>query len=357
MIGILGGSGAVGRSAAAVLASAGAGPIRIGGRNGDATAAVARVVGGEARAVDVTDPSALAGFVSGCRVVVNCAGPSRRLGAVVAAAAAEAGADLVDAGGGGATSASGSRRVALTHAGALPGLSGLLPRWLAAREFDAVRELTLYVAVRDRFTSVGAEDYLDGVLSPETVPGGCWCSGRVVPDPVGRTRVTLPHMDDAWASPYVDDEARSVAAALALERGRWYAVSRSTRLAGAVARARGLDRVAAVEELCLATALDAAGREPSVLVVLAARGTLAGRDIDRTAVVRSGGIAELTGAVTAVAARQVLAGTVPPGAHRAADVLDPLCAVDDLSGPPIGLDIAVRDHVADTFAAVEEGAL
>lgn len=219
MIGILGGSGAVGRSAAAVLASAGAGPIRIGGRNGDATAAVARVVGGEARAVDVTDPSALAGFVSGCRVVVNCAGPSRRLGAVVAAAAAEAGADLVDAGGGGATSASGSRRVALTHAGALPGLSGLLPRWLAAREFDAVRELTLYVAVRDRFTSVGAEDYLDGVLSPETVPGGCWCSGRVVPDPVGRTRVTLPHMDDAWASPYVDDEARSVAAALALSVG------------------------------------------------------------------------------------------------------------------------------------------
>jgi saccharopine dehydrogenase-like NADP-dependent oxidoreductase len=137
MIGLLGGTGAVGRTAAERIAAWRLGPLRIGARDLDRTRALAAELPGPAEAVsvDLGDPDTLAAFCAGCRIVVNCAGPSYHVLDTVARAALAAGADYVDIGGElAATDALGQAppgRTAIFSAGVMPGLSGLLPRLLA----------------------------------------------------------------------------------------------------------------------------------------------------------------------------------------------------------------------------------
>ncbi|MET8388557.1 saccharopine dehydrogenase NADP-binding domain-containing protein [Streptosporangium canum] len=130
VIAVLGCYGAVGGSVVRRLREAGAGPLRLGGRDldrvraligtgsggpagaeaatgGAVTGAAVTDVGGmearagadEAVAVDLRDAAALAAFCEGCHVVVNCAGPSSRILDTVARAALTAGAHYVDVAG------------------------------------------------------------------------------------------------------------------------------------------------------------------------------------------------------------------------------------------------------------------
>ncbi|MFD8533833.1 saccharopine dehydrogenase NADP-binding domain-containing protein [Streptosporangium canum] len=130
VIAVLGCYGAVGGSVVRRLREAGAGPLRLGGRDLDRVRALigtgaggpagaeaatggavtgaavtdvggmeARAVADEAVAVDLRDAAALAAFCEGCHVVVNCAGPSSRILDTVARAALAAGAHYVDVAG------------------------------------------------------------------------------------------------------------------------------------------------------------------------------------------------------------------------------------------------------------------
>ncbi|MFI9362719.1 saccharopine dehydrogenase NADP-binding domain-containing protein [Kitasatospora sp. NPDC053057] len=357
MIGVIGGYGAVGEQAARLLGSWGAGPLRIGGRDlrqaQHTTAALPGAV--EAVAVDVEDATSLAAFVRGCEVVVNCAGPSHRISARVARAALAAGAHHVDAGGDGLPSDT-AGRCAVFAAGALPGFSGLLPRWLAAQEFDTVHALTVYAGVLDRFTATGAEDYLHGVLGGANEPLAAWRDGsRRSAALTRRSTVTLPCFPrEVSAFPYLDAEGEHVARDLSLIHGSWYTVLDGGHLTAALDAARALPMDGAVAGLCRATALDAAGRTPYVVMLAQLDGTAAGRTTTRTAVVRAPGIAQLTGATAAAATVAVLNGEVPAGAHHAATVLDPSATVTRLREV---LDLTIHQIAIDQLTVIEEGAL
>ncbi|MGW3369513.1 saccharopine dehydrogenase NADP-binding domain-containing protein [Streptosporangium canum] len=130
VIAVLGCYGAVGGAVVRRLREAGAGPLRLGGRDLDRVRALigtgsggpagaeaatggavpgaavpdaggmeARAGADEAVAVDLRDAAALAAFCEGCHVVVNCAGPSSRILDTVARAALAAGAHYVDVAG------------------------------------------------------------------------------------------------------------------------------------------------------------------------------------------------------------------------------------------------------------------
>uniref|UniRef100_UPI0004CC23E1 saccharopine dehydrogenase NADP-binding domain-containing protein n=1 Tax=Streptomyces exfoliatus TaxID=1905 RepID=UPI0004CC23E1 len=78
LIGIIGGYGAVGRSAARSLAAQGRFRLRLGGREGGAARPCAPRLAApaEAMAVDAGDARSLGRFSQGCRTVLNCAGPA-----------------------------------------------------------------------------------------------------------------------------------------------------------------------------------------------------------------------------------------------------------------------------------------
>lgn len=362
MICVLGASGAVGAAAAAALTGAGAGPLRLVGRDEERLAAVAGAVGAaEIRPADVLDPKALAAALNGCDLLVNCAGPARTLSRPVAAAAADAGLNLVDAGQTDTPAPVAPGCTAVSGAGALPGLSGLLPR-LAARGLGSVSNLSVYVAVRDRFTRAGAVDYLDGVLGAETVPGAEWVSGAVVTAERARAVVSLPGLTDAAALAYVDSEARRVASALAVGRGSWYSVHADSTVADTVAAARGMPFSEAVEAVRRASVLDAAGRDPYVRYWVEASGRLGAHTDDptpavRTVTVRAGAIGTLTGTVAAAAACEVHAGRVARGAHHASDALDADAVIARLLAGPSRPTVQSTSHPLAALAVDEEGAL
>ena len=345
MIGVLGGYGAVGSVALRQLASWGIGPLRIGGRDGDRAAGLAADLTGaiEVSTVDVTDAGSLARFCDGCAVVLNCAGPARHLGDRAARAAVAAGAGFVDAAGDDSLHAAlanlGTARPVVLSAGMMPGLTGLLPRYLAGpygREQLAATRLTGYVGGRDRFTATAALDYLavDGYGEPLAA----WRDGA------RRSRVLVPldgvrppsFPEPVTAAPYLAGETERLARRLGLGEVHWYSVFAGTRVLGAL---RGTGGPA---QLCRAAELDLFGHEPYQHLVI----ELSGR-IDAALVLRGTGASALTGAAAAIATRAVHAGEVPGGVHHAAEVLDPAASAGLLRGSPAVRELTVAEYVEE----------
>ncbi|RFA28580.1 hypothetical protein CAI21_12015 [Alkalilimnicola ehrlichii] len=354
MIGVVGGYGAVGRYAARLLAAQGSEPLRLGGRDPEAARRRlgAALPEAEWTAVDIEDAESLRTFIRGCRVVVNCAGPSHRTASRVARAAQAAGVHYVDAGSDPTLAARAGEAIgtaAVFAAGALPGLSGLLPRWLACG-FDAVSELTAYTGVLDRFTAAGAEDYLAGVLGEDNAALAAWRAGAPCPGALSRlSAVTLPFFPRPLTLlPYLDAEAKAVARHLSLVDGRWYIALDGERLPAALTAAAGLDRAAAVEHVCRASALDAAGRRPYASLLLQLSGRIDGTPATRTVRVQAAGIAPLTGAMAAAVTVALLRGEVPAGVRPAAALPNPAPVIDVLSAAD-GCDVAVFDSSIETL--------
>ncbi|MFV2175674.1 saccharopine dehydrogenase NADP-binding domain-containing protein [Actinomadura sp. LOL_016] len=365
MIGLIGASGAVGGHAARLLSRHGKADLRLGVRRPEAVAPIAADLPGgvEVVRVDVTEEASLAAFARDCAVVANCAGPAQHLAEAAALTAWRAGADYVDAGGDATTAervarggAGGADRRAVFAAGAWPGLSGLLPRWLAAREFTAVHTLTAYIGVRDRFTATAAADYLDGVLDGASEPLAAWRQGprsRVLTRLIDEALPFFP--EDVSAFPYLDHEGEQVARALDLTRADWYSVLPGT-WGVALDSARTRPRGDAVADLCRAADLDAAGHPASTTMLTQLDGEVDGVARTRTGLLQGPGVSELTGAVTAVATLAVLGGAVAPGATCAATALDPPAAVTWLGAAGVCRVTVLETSVAE-LRAVEEGAL
>ncbi|MFG2603296.1 saccharopine dehydrogenase NADP-binding domain-containing protein [Streptomyces sp. NPDC048514] len=372
---VLGGYGAVGAVAARELATAHPeARLRIGGRRFDEATRCADHLGGHAEpyAVDLTDPDSLTAFCAGSHVVVNCAGPSYRVLDTVARAALAAGADYVDAGGDepvhrALTDRDPARqgRAAVLTAGMMPGLTGMLPRWLAAQGVDEPERLLAYVGTMDRLTPAGAGDYLLSLGGAYGEAQSAWRGGaRVLRVLQPLTDTELPFFPGTVSAyPYLSYEAERLARDLGLATVDWYNVfdggSRMLktlgRLQGAMTGQSALEPAA--HELIEAAGLDLFGRDPYQLFALELTGRSAGRTATRALVLRGTDTYELTGAVAAAAAGALLAGRVPAGVHYAAEVLDADAVVERLGQLAAVTSLDLFDRPLAEACATEEGEL
>ncbi|ROO59767.1 saccharopine dehydrogenase-like protein [Micromonospora sp. Llam0] len=378
MIGVLGASGSVGQGAVEHLYRLGVGPLRLGARSGDPLRRVAAGLPGadvETVEVDVRDPVALASFCAGTLVVVNCAGPTYELKETVAAAALAASAHCVDVAGDDpvyealtGTGAPEHDRTVLLSAGTLPGLSSLLPRWLAATEFDDVDTLTAWVGGVEHCSPVVAVDMMLSLRSGGAAgaaygeANAAWRGGAV------RSRALRPAEDatvpqfagSVAVQPFLSAETRRLARTMRLRDVDWLNVYpgpqvRTLLAALPAAASVGADEADLARRMIRAADLDLAGRSPYYQMVFTMGGTRGGVPAERTAVLRVDSSYRLTGLVGALAAVAVLGGDVAPGVYFAADVLDPAATVDALRGS--GESLAVRLVDGDTADDTEEGAL
>ncbi|MEY9910944.1 hypothetical protein ABIA35_007195 [Catenulispora sp. MAP12-49] len=355
-VGLIGGYGAVGRAAAAQLAAWGRGPVLVAGRD----AARADVV------LDLDDGDALAAFCDQVEVTVNCAGPSYRVLDRVARAALAAGSHYVDPGGDDPVhdllaEVDTVAKTVVLSAGMLPGLTGLLPRALAVGTGAALTSLTGYVGGRDRFTAVAAADYLASLHNGFGRPNQAWRAGRRSEQTLSPLfDVDLPHFPDAAAAhPYLSTEMERLARRLRISDLTFYNVFLGKHLLAALAEPAGDKNDGSddgIDRLTAAADLDLLGRDPHQRLVF----HLDARDGTRAALVLSGhGASELTGATVALAACAVLDGAVPSGVHFAADVLDPLWAVERLRTAAAVQAIEIYETVAgpQDASGFEEGEL
>ncbi|GAA4203989.1 saccharopine dehydrogenase NADP-binding domain-containing protein [Streptosporangium oxazolinicum] len=360
VIGVLGASGAVGRAAVRELRDLGHGALRLGGRRTDALRAVAGqelAGGGDVVRADAADAASLAAFVRGCDVVLNCAGPTYRLRATVASAALAAGAHCVDVAGDDPAAedllADGDParegRTVILSAGALPGLSAILPRWLARQDLDGVLDgvsaLTAHCGGLEPCSPTVAVDLMLSLTA-----GGA--NGAAYGEPLAavrggrRTSRALRAVEDAEipgfpgrvaVQPFLSGESERLATLLGLERVDWFNVHPGPQvrallnlLPGRLAAGADLGELAT--RLILAADLDLAGRTPYYVLGFQLTGTSAGRPARRRLTVRTASSYRLTAAVGALAVDAIVRASVPPGVHFACDVLDPGTVVDRLRG-------------------------
>lgn len=364
-IGVLGGYGAVGSAVVRLLAARFDGIVRVGGRDGKrAEAAADALAAGEAVEVDLWEDAALAAFCRDCAIVVHAGGPSYQVADRVARSAFAAGADYVDAGGDLPLyeRLAGTERRALVTAGMMPGLSGLLPRWLARRT-GPVRRLEAYVGVLDRLTPAGAVDYLLSLGGRDAESQAVWQDGRrVTRSAAPQVDVRLPFFPGVVSAfPYLGYEPERLARQLAIPDVRWYSVfdggaammATLSRLQGAMS-GEG-DLTAAAAQLAEAAELDMFGREPYQRMVFTAHP--ADGSAPATLVAGSRDTSVLTGTVCGLAALQVLSGAVAPGCAFAAEALNAETLVADLRATDALSVFEVLTNAAEPDEAAEEGVL
>ncbi|TMR24784.1 hypothetical protein ETD86_03340 [Nonomuraea turkmeniaca] len=356
LVGVIGATGTAGRAAVAALTDLtlwdAAGPpprLRLGSRKREAADRLAGQAGHGAQAaqVDITDEASLRSFSQGCDVVLTCAGPSFVFGDRVARAVLSAGADFADVSGYDPVHARLSAldppafgRTAVLSAGIYPGLSTLLPRWLARQGFDKPTALTVHLGGLEAAPEGSAADLVlslrDGAVWGSSGSGmAAWRDGRradhvlrAVPD------TELPFYPDRVSlQPFLSREAERLATDLGLVTLDWYNVFAGSQTRMAFTRMRTgqpateTELAEATQAVMRASMLDLSGREPYYLMVYRMDGLAGGVPVTRTAVLRTRDTYQVTGMVGALAVRTLLAGTLPPGAHYAGDALDPETAV------------------------------
>ncbi|MEW2354053.1 saccharopine dehydrogenase NADP-binding domain-containing protein [Spirillospora sp. NPDC029432] len=348
-VGVLGGSGTVGRIAVERLAGWEVGSLRVGGRDLDRAAEACTAATGvpaEPFRVDLDDDAALRDFCAGCDIVINCAGPSYRVLDRVARAALAGGAHYVDAAGdlvaidaltaGGATGL--DHHAAVFSAGLMPGLSGLLPRLLAVD--GPLARLDVYVGGA---AAIGPLSAVDALLTRGPRFGtalAAWRDGQIVPGALKPLRsVALPGFRDrvhAW--PFLSTEMSRLAAELGVDELRNYTVYVTEAIPEALARAWADDEAALDAHVpavvaAAGTDLAAAGPYYAMLFQTVPRDPAPGRA--RRLLLRTPDSYALSGVVAALTARELHEGTIPPGAHPASDVLSPSRTLTALRDDPL----------------------
>jgi hypothetical protein len=310
-VGVLGGYGAVGRVTVAQLRARRIGPVLVVGRD----PARADLV------LDVEDAADLERF----RLVVNCSGVPPQIRARIARMASAAGVPYVDPGGDEAVHALLSpvppAVPVVLSAGMWPGLTGLLPRRLAPPPGS---RLICYVGGQDRFSLAGAAQYLAAMANENRRTFAVWRGGaRVEAADVPALDGDVPYFDEmAGAIPYLSPELERLAADVELAELVSYTVLPGAHLRQTLGSARRgrVDPEAVVR----ASRLDLFGRLPYQRLVA----TLPDEPGAPTIILTGAGSADLTGGMAARTAVTILEGGVRPGLHYAADVLDPVRAID-----------------------------
>lgn len=371
-IAVLGAYGAVG--AAALQAIAQRRPditVRLGGRDLAQAEALLDKLGlaGEAVAVDIHDGQSLARFARGSRVLLNCAGPSYLVLDRVAWAAAAAGADYVDPGGDEPVYDALQRPgtftgTAVLTAGMQPGLTGLLPRYLAA-SMSHPQRLTAYVGTMDRLTPAGAADYLLSMGGSYGEAQAAIRNGiRVERELEPRTDVELPYFQgrvDAY--PYLSFESGQLSAKTGLTEIDWFNVFEGgAHMMSCLGRLQGAmrgesDLAEAADELTRAAALDLFGKSPFQLMLFEISGTHEDAPATSSLALRAHDTYALTGLTSALAVLDVLDGKVARGVHFASDVLDAEQVLPALRAEPAVTVLDLTDRPILHDRAFEEGEL
>jgi hypothetical protein len=355
LAGIVGATGGVGRSVVQHLLGHPPLALRLGGRDEARGRALAAALGDavEWRPVDAQDPAALATFCAGCDVIVNAAGPARALGASVGRAAFAAGADYVDTSGYALLELPRCGRRALTSAGMYPGLSGLLPRFVAAQGFDTCTRLTIFIGGCEELSVTAALDYLDALRDGFGAGAAAWLDGRRVSQalPPGEP-ASLPFFPrPVVAQPYLTAESERLARALGLRELRCYSVFDGSHVLATLPQAM-LTRDAPA--LVRAARLDACGQVSYQILLFELHGTRAGQAVCRSLFVKARSGVALTGAAAAVGVRALGEQELPAHVHEFALALEPCAAVARLRA---SADILAFEIFDEPLADFDEGTL
>lgn len=277
-IGIIGGYGDIGLETASCLKDMKDVTLRLGGRNPDKLDDRVREAfrDHEIRRVDGTDDSSLTPFLKDCQLIINASGMKKAAEKRLARRVAEAGIHYITASGTASLEEIETAGSCLIYkAGSLPGLSGVLPRWLG-KGLETVESLRFYYGALDLFTPAAARDYLEGLFDEGKESMLVYRDGRLLPYR-GASRLRLPFArNELELFPYYDEEARWLAKELAVREAGWFMALDEGHTLRVLRRARAdyaLNPEDTIRRLCAAAGLDCRQNGSYAGMVAEVRGT------------------------------------------------------------------------------------
>lgn len=260
MIGIIGGYGSIGFEAAKILKNHYGEELVVAGRNPEDMGLVKQSFFKdiEVRGLDISDFTAIKQLFKCCDTVINCTG------AILDTSALADGidgckvkyADIYE-------NVSASEKLqnkvvaAVFEVGSLPGLSALIPRYLA-EQLNMPQKLFFSYEAMGSFTAAAAKEYLEGLFEQDKYMMVEWKKGKLVPV-CGEVLSQDGLKADRQVFPYFDKEAEYLADTLKLEEGRWNMVLRGEHTIRVLTSARELYKknpLETIEALRKASTLD-----------------------------------------------------------------------------------------------------
>ncbi|MGA9705009.1 saccharopine dehydrogenase NADP-binding domain-containing protein [Pseudomonas sp.] len=360
-VGLIGAGGAVGGAALAQLLEYPELRVRAGQRRPQSWPE-----GVEGYALDLFDDLALAQFCAGCQVVLNCAGPSWQIGDRVARAAHAVGASYVDAFGNAALLAAlqGARQASIIGAGVFPGLSALLPHWLARRGFDRVDSLQIHAGGREHCSPAGGADVLLSALGGFGTPNAQWRDGRVQALMVEPQAQHLPGFPEAVVcSAYLTDELQRLARTLGVAQASFHNVfdhGDIPALISTLCQRLSQDLGAlpqAVAQLVQAAELQLLGRRAYYRLTVELSGWRGDQPLRQRAVLSSADSYGLSATVAVCATLQLLDDPAWRGAHWAGDCLAPESVIEALQAGSACQALSIVNLTSASLSLEEEGVL
>lgn len=370
LIGILGASGAVGDPTASAIGRMDAVRLRLGARGPESLVKLGHRFGGRAEvvAVDICDDASLTRFCAGCRVVVNCAAAGDPQRTAVAASSLAAGADYVDPAGDGVAQARLAAlpelagRTAVLGVGVHPGLSELIPRWLATQGLDPPLILTSYIGTLDRMTRASAREFLLSLTMEHGEAHAMWRAGARrshALEPLHEA--DIPFFPPAvLAYPYLSAHAERLARQLPLDEARCYYIFEAggsilAVLSGMRERLSADTTVDVLTgELMRAVDIEMFGRKPAQQLVFELEGQESGHRASRVAVLRASSTYVLTATMVTTVVTEILAGALPTGAHFAAETLEPR-VIAGLGGSPGVIGMHLLNQPLPAYERADQG--
>lgn len=311
MIGVIGGYGRVGTFACKYLKENSRETLRIGGRDTSHASPgfKAEFQNAEWQDVEAEQFKSLEAFFDGCSCILDAATLSEDSSWQMDSVAEKSGIPLVHLGIAGFQKIP-SEIPILYGAGSIPGLSGLLPQYLA-EQFDSVRKLDFFYGGAGTFSRAAAKDYLEGIFENSNHSMVYWKDGATI---ACSTQDDIPsewksRFSPCEAFPYFDAESRSVAEKLHLSEGRWHMCICGERTLKVLESARFRYRQnpeKTLDDLLAANRLDSFGADEKVAYLCQMEGKIRGETVSRTLSLSGISSEALTGKVSAIAAMEVL---------------------------------------------------
>ncbi|PYG90247.1 hypothetical protein LY28_00127 [Ruminiclostridium sufflavum DSM 19573] len=355
MIGIIGGYGSIGFEAAKILKNLYGYEIMAAGRKPDSMGLVKQSFFQdiEVQALDISDYAEVRQLLERCGTVINCTGAALDIAALADGIKgskvkyADISENVFAA-----KKLTNKVAAAVFAAGSLPGLSALMPRYLAG-QMEKPEKLNFSYEARGSFTAAAAKEYLEGLFEQDKYLMVEWKRGRLEPV-CGTVLQEEGFKADRQVFPYFDREAGYLTDTLRLEEGRWNMVIRGEYTLKMLTSARELYKEnprEAVEALRKASALDLLYGGCSYVKMEA---ELEGGKETRRMTVKAGSPEKLTGAAAAITAHLLHENMLPEGAYtlgrceKVMPVMEQLLSMDSL------VEVIVSSEAGSGLAEIEE---
>lgn len=210
MIGIIGGYGNIGIEAADIIKTNSSEMIRVAGRNISKVSQRAKELFASDKWFQIKESSSneWKDFIKGCRLVLCSAELGNETVECINRIAGELDCPIVYLGINLPKQEAEGKFI--YGAGSIPGLSGIIPQYLA-QDFDSVASIDFYYGAKGTFTYTAAKDYMDGVFNNSNRSMVMWKYGKLlpyVPAEVEKTNMYICNeIENMRCFPYFDDES------------------------------------------------------------------------------------------------------------------------------------------------------